>query len=105
MYIDFPKSPQLGDRFDTNNGCYEWDGSKWILSRVFPRKTLTTEEPPENPQIGQLWWDANLANLFIYYYNAWVPVGNNPKIYQPLPENGLHVLRYYNGTTYWEKIV
>ena len=101
MQMVFPNDPQIGDKFGTSYGYYEWDGNRWLLSRVLARKTVTSGTPPANGQIGQLWWDTVTANLYIFCYNTWVPVGSCPKSYPELPEDGLHVLETDGQTAFW----
>lgn len=100
--MNFPENPQIGQKFGTAHGYYEWDGTKWILSQVLPRKPSTGEEPPIEPQLGQLWWSSILANLFIYVNNMWVLVGSHPKSYPELPDSGLHILKSDGETVFWE---
>ncbi|PWT92088.1 MAG: hypothetical protein C5B54_04135 [Acidobacteria bacterium] len=77
MALDFPNSPNINDTF----GRWRWDGVKWaragaadVISQIFIGPL-----PPDNPAIGNLWWDTTIGQLFIWYDDGtssqWVGIG------------------------------
>ena len=46
--------------------------------------------PPSTPLEGELWWDTNSGNLFIYYDGAWAPASVIPSNLTYTPANGTH---------------
>lgn len=54
------------------NGSISGDGSN--LTKI---SVPTADAPPSNPSDGELWWDSDAGNMFIYYSdgssNQWVP--------------------------------
>lgn len=62
--INFPSSPTVGDSFTSNDILFKWDGTKWNAQYSTFR---TGSTPPSGPENGDLWWNSEKANLYIYY--------------------------------------
>lgn len=97
--IDFPASPTLNQLFTASNGAvYSWNGTVWVPVGVGGSAIALADTPPSNPVIGQLWWNSDLGQLFIWYDDGtsqqWVPANPTPVV---LPAN--KVLRFTRDPT------
>ncbi len=45
---------------------------------------------PTSPIEGELWWDTDSGNLYIYYSGAWAPASVIPNNLTYTPNNGAH---------------
>ncbi len=45
---------------------------------------------PNSASEGELWWDTNSGNLYIYYDGAWAPASVIPSNLTYTPTNGTH---------------
>lgn len=74
MAFDFPSSPTVGQ---VANG-YVWDGQRWAGNGNLAAVAPPSETPPANPVNGQLWWESDSGNLFVWYVDAnssqWVQI-------------------------------
>ena len=72
MAYFFPDAPLVGQE---SNG-YIWDGQKWVKRQ--PGDATISSTPPTNAHSGQLWWDSDSGDLYIYYNDGtsaqWVGV-------------------------------
>jgi hypothetical protein len=59
------------------NSLKYYDGSQWsvIGSGEGGANVTVSENPPANPQLGDLWYESDTAKIFIYYDNAWIEIG------------------------------
>ena len=89
MAYDFPASPILGQSYFPAAGgpSYAWDGTAWrMTSGGVNSGVFIGDTPPPNPVHGQLWWESDTGNTFIYYQDAnsgqWVQfnVASDPEI-------------------------
>jgi hypothetical protein len=64
--IDFPNSPSLGQQFLSGGMVWQWDGAKWFAINN-AANVVASAIPPANPQVGNLWWDVNGGQLYIWY--------------------------------------
>jgi hypothetical protein len=78
MALDFPNTPDDGDEY----AGYVWNASvgAWQILNVGAVYMSTT--PPDNPYIGQLWFDETTGGTYVYYDDGtstqWVAaVGGN----------------------------
>lgn len=81
--LDFPSSPAIGQIYNAPNGvAYQWDGAKWVVIGGTGAGGATVVSlgptPPNNPQVGWLWWRSDPdGNLFVWYNDGtsaqWVP--------------------------------
>ena len=83
--IDFPASPTNGQVFVAGNGVtYVWNGTLWLAGTT---ASMSSDTPPSNPTVNQLWFNSALGQLFIYYNDGntsqWVPA--NPSASLPIP--------------------
>lgn len=80
--IDFPPNPNIGDIFESPSGVkYQWDGVVWVKLAGISGLVPIDNNPPANPQSGQLWWRDEDGELFIYYFDGttgqWVSAAGN----------------------------
>ena len=71
--FDFPSSPANGQTFIPTVGgpAYVWDGIAWKLSSGgLSGSVFIGDTPPANPVHGQLWWESDSGNTFIYYQDG-----------------------------------
>ena len=66
MY-DFPSSPLAGQIFQPPGGpAWTWNGQGWqSLSGTVP--VALSDSPPSPAYVGQLWWESDTGNLYVYY--------------------------------------
>ena len=67
------------DTLDGQNGSYYLDYNNFTNA---PGATTVSATAPTSPSEGDLWWDEDVGNLFIYYVDAdtsaWVEASPNP---------------------------
>ena len=81
MAITFPNSPSNGDTHTAANGLvYSYDGEKWTTAAVDSTVATTTisENPPASASAGDLWFDSDNGQLYVYYQDTdssqWVAI-------------------------------
>ena len=80
-----PSTPWLGQSiFETNTGeSYVWDGSAWQPAGGGGSIDISATAPV-SPSAGDLWWDSDNGNLYIYYDDGsgaqWV-AANGPQVF------------------------
>ena len=81
MAITFPNSPTNGDTHTAANGLvYSYDGEKWTTAAVDSTIATTTisENPPAAASAGDLWFDSDNGQLYVYYQDTdssqWVAI-------------------------------
>ena len=67
----------------TNNNFTE-------LYSLLNSASTVNSTPPNAPLEGELWWDTNDGNLYIYYSGAWAPASVIPSNLTYTPVNNLH---------------
>ena len=80
MALNFPSNPAVGQVYTINGESWQWDGSAWLP--VSPTSTYSpvtiSNFAPNSPIPGDLWWNSNNGNLFVYYQDTdssqWVSV-------------------------------
>ena len=82
MAIQLPEKPwSEGDSFIVEDTGleYTFNGEVWVSPRgtvEFPAPVYMGDDEPENPEEGDLWYDTNRLEMFIYYHDgengAWV---------------------------------
>jgi hypothetical protein len=76
MAYDFPNSPSNGDTVTANGVTYTYNSTSgaWKTSTSF--STAVSETAPSSPVSGNLWFDPNSLETFVYYNdgdsNQWV---------------------------------
>ena len=78
--IDFPASPTNGQTFTPVTGItyrYVTPPGIWTTANGPVDTVIASDTPPSNPTPNQLWFNATLASLFVYYDDGnsaqWVP--------------------------------
>jgi hypothetical protein len=104
MAFDFPASPTEGQIFAPAGGpVYIWQGGVWKDSAG--QRSLISDTPPNNPKPGDLWWESDKGNLYIYYADAdssqWVQVNVNTDLVGYLPLTGGTLTGGLNAPGYW----
>lgn len=80
-----PASPYTGQSiFETDTGdSFIWDGSAWQPGGGGGSIEISPTAP-SNPSAGDLWWDSDNGNLYIYYTDVdssqWV-AANGPQVF------------------------
>jgi hypothetical protein len=110
MGFNFPSSPTSGQTYEPVGGpVFVWDGTAWKSRTTGTPVTVHVgDNPPPNPALGQLWWDSDSGNLFIWYADGdsaqWVQVSGMPKTEPPTAlaknriVNGAMQISQENGT-------
>ena len=88
MAINFPNSPSTNDTHTENGFTWKWDGTVWIIQSTAPAgppgppggggppgppggtAVTTDDNPPSNPNDGDVWWDSQNGRLNVYYQDA-----------------------------------
>jgi len=91
MAVNFPNSPSTNDTHTENGFTWKWDGTVWIIQSTAaagppgapgspggggppgpPGGTAVTtdDNPPTNPNDGDVWWDSQNGRLNVYYQDA-----------------------------------
>ncbi len=91
MAINFPNSPSTNDTHTENGFTWKWDGTVWIIQSTAPAgppgapgspggggppgppggtAVTTDDNPPANPNDGDVWWDSQNGRLNVYYQDA-----------------------------------
>lgn len=79
MPFDFPASPANGQQFTPPSGSptYTFNGTAWTMGEGV-HKIFVGDVPPVNPVPGQLWWESDSGDLYVYYYDGnssqWVQI-------------------------------
>ena len=64
--LDFPSAPAIGQQFTSGTTTWQWDGVAWnIVPLITP--PIADDDPPADPYNGQLWWNAENGNLYVWY--------------------------------------
>ena len=83
MTLNFPATPDDGDRYEAPNGTtYRWNGTLgyWEVVGSSGATKVSIGETPPVALPGQLWWDSGSGEMYIYYNDAdseqWVPANS-----------------------------
>lgn len=95
MAFDFPNSPTIGQQFVAGTVVFQWDGIAWnIVPLITP--PIADDDAPANPYNGQLWWNANNGNLYVWYDDgnsaAWVQTAGNASFSLPPSDDGEYAM-------------
>ena len=74
MGYNFPSSPTVGQ---VANG-YVWNGQAWVGNGNLAAVAPPSDGPPASPVNGQLWWETDSGDLYIWYNDGnssqWVQI-------------------------------
>ena len=83
MSFNFPNSPAEGTIYSPAGGpSYVFMGGVWRDKSALPR-ALISDTPPSSPANGDLWWESDSGNLFLYYVDPDGPPGQWVQINTP----------------------
>jgi hypothetical protein len=76
-----------------NGGKYlTTDGSQLSWSDVVTGTSVTVSaDAPDDPVVGDLWYDENSGRLYVFYDDSWIdasPKGNNGRVTPPTSSKG-----------------
>lgn len=83
MSFNFPNSPSSGQTYTPAGGpVFTWDGIAWrSYVQDVPITVYVSDTAPVGPTIGQLWWESDTGNMFIWYNDPdgsqWVQVSGS----------------------------
>jgi len=78
MPIDFPNSPTNGQTFTVGEKVWIYQDGKWQGGNgpLGPEQHVTiSSNAPASPVQGEMWFDSDTTQTFIYYGSVWVEVG------------------------------
>lgn len=71
MTLQFPPSPTTGQTYPSpaipGSPWWVWDGAKWSSRGLANAIVSTSAMPPLNPRVGDLWFDPNEGQLYVYF--------------------------------------
>lgn len=73
------RSGEFGYETDTNrlkvgDGSTTWTALEYVTGGSYS----VSAEPPDNPQTGSVWFNAENGRTYIYYDSYWVEIGGDP---------------------------
>ena len=71
MPIDFPNNPTLNQEYTVNGVTWKWNGTVWDVVSGGSGFRVSNTAPP-SPALGDLWYESDSGEMFIYYDNQWV---------------------------------
>lgn len=71
MPLDFPNSPTVNQEFTANGITWKYDGVAWNIVSGGSGFRVSSGAP-SSPALGDLWYDTESGEMFIYYDSAWV---------------------------------
>ena len=80
MGFNFPNAPTSGQIYEPVGGpVFIWDGAAWkAQNQGVPVTVYVSDTPPVSPAHGQLWWESDSGNTFIWYADGdsaqWVQI-------------------------------
>src|SRR5262245_43996079 len=82
MSFNFPSSPTNGQLFTPVGGAvtYQFNGYSWLQApgTMSGPRLLISDSPPLNAMHGDLWWESDSGNLYVWYDDGssaqWVQV-------------------------------
>tara|TARA_R110000772_G_scaffold5014_1_gene17760 strand:- start:13505 stop:15328 length:1824 start_codon:yes stop_codon:yes gene_type:complete len=82
MALNFPANPSVGQVYNTGLKTWKWSGNSWTTLGVGEGTVIATSEtPPLDPSIGDLWFNDNTAVLSVFYGDGntdqWVTVSTS----------------------------
>ena len=101
MTLQFPSSPSNNDVYE--NYIYNSTAGAWqkLPGNAFA-EAATSDTPPINPNSGDLWWDSDNGNLYVYYDDGtsqqWVSASDGQATISDTAPTG------YNGQLWWNSI-
>jgi hypothetical protein len=74
MAIDFPDSPTVDQQYSVGDRTWTWNGTYWQLSQTSSTFTAS-DTAPVNPSAGDIWFESDTGQTFVYYDQSWVEIG------------------------------
>lgn len=71
MPLDFPNSPTVNQEFTANGITWKYDGVAWNIVSGGSGFRVSSGAP-SSPALGDLWYESDSGEMFIYYDNQWV---------------------------------
>ena len=109
MAFDFPNSPTENQEFTPAGGpTYVWKTPRWTTKGLdLPPATTISDTPPLAPENGQLWWESDTGDTYIWYDDGsgaqWVqqnaPSLPTVTIGDVPPTSPLHGALWWNSTS------
>ncbi|MBT7004506.1 MAG: hypothetical protein HOA06_07265 [Chloroflexi bacterium] len=75
MAINFPDSPSVNDTHTVGDRVWNWNGTYWTLKQNASTYSAS-DTAPSSPDGGDLWYESDTGNLYVYYGSVWVEVGH-----------------------------
>ena len=66
MATNFPNSPSNGATHTFGGTTYTYNSSKGVW-QASADAIAVRDNPPSNPETGELWFDSSVAKTYIYY--------------------------------------
>jgi len=71
MPLDFPNSPTVNQEFTANGVTWKYDGVAWNIVSGGSGFRVSSGAP-SSPALGDLWYESDSGEMFIYYDSQWV---------------------------------
>ena len=75
MAINFPDSPSVNDTHTVGDRVWNWNGTYWTLKQNASTYSAS-DTAPSSPDGGDLWYESDTGNLYVYYGSVWIEVGH-----------------------------
>jgi hypothetical protein len=59
----------------TTNQYLKWNGTNWVPSTVSAGGIIISDTAPSSPTSGQIWFESDTAQTFVYYDSSWIEIG------------------------------
>ena len=98
MGFNFPSTPSTGQIYTPAGGpTFQYNGAAWqSVTQGIPVMVYVSDVPPVSPALGQLWWDSDSGNTFIWFTDTdssqWVQISGAIATQAPI-DGGEYVMR------------
>ena len=59
----------------TTNQYLKWNGTNWVPATVSAGGIIISDTAPSSPTSGQIWFESDTAQTFVYYDSSWIEIG------------------------------
>lgn len=73
--INFPDIPTVGQSFSAGTRSWIWDGTVWESTTARDFVRTVSPNPPEDPTIGDEWFNSSNGRLYNFYDSYWIEIG------------------------------